>query len=121
MSRVCTELFEQELTRRGVSFARDIESGRHVVERGDGTRLLISLENLCREFERDNDTGRVARFIDTVLASGPSPLEWRKAESRLYLALEPSDYSERSDLARAVSDKVDRVPVLFDDEHGAIS
>ena len=121
MLRTCRQLLEVELRRRGVSFAHDIESGRHVVQRADGTRLLISLENLSREFERDNDEGRIARFVDSVLGSGSSPRVWQEAESRLYLALEPSDYAERSDLARAISNRVDRVPVVFDDEHGAMS
>jgi len=121
MSPSCTELFEQELRRRGISFARDSESGRHVLERVDGTRLLLNLDNLTREFERDDDPGRIARFIDTALASGGSAKTWAEARLKLFLTLEPNHFAEPSDLARAVSERVDRVPVLFDPEIGAIT
>lgn len=121
MSPSCVELFEQELQRRGISFTRDGESGRHVIEHADGTRLLLSLDNLTREFERDKDTGRIARFIDTALASGGWARTWAEARAKLFLALEPNHYAELSDLARAVSEHLDRVPVLFDPERGAIT
>jgi len=121
MSHSCIHLFEQELRRRGVSFALDRESGRHVVERTDGTRLLISLDNLSREFERDPDPGRIIRFADTVLATGLREHAWAEAHANLFLALEPHHFAEPPDLAKAISDRVDCVPVVFDPELGAIT
>lgn len=121
MSPSCVQLFEQELQRRDISFTRDSESGRHVIERADGTRLLLSLDNLIREFESDKDMGRIARFIDTALASGRWSRTWAEARARIFLALEPNHYAERSDLARALSEQLDHVPVLFDADRGAIT
>jgi hypothetical protein len=120
-SKSCRELFEQELNRRGVAFARDADSGRYEVKRADGTRLQISLENLCREFYRDNDPAHIARFIDTALSVRRIAKLWAEAERGLYLNLEPSDYADRSVLASTISGHVDSVPVLFDRNTGLIT
>lgn len=85
MSPSCIQLFEQELQRRGISFARDGKSGRHVIERADGTRLLLSLDNLIREFERDKDTGCILRFIDMAQAGGGWVSTWGEAHAKLFL------------------------------------
>lgn len=121
MSQSCIELFEHELEKKGIAFAREADTGRHVIERPDGMRLLVSLDNLSREFERDRDSGRISRFIDTLLTAGNSPKSWVDAQMKLFLALEPRHFAEPPDVTRAVSDHVDRVPVLFDPDLGAIT
>jgi len=121
MSQTCAEAFELELRRRNIAFTRDSESGRHVVERADGRRALVSLDNLSRKFERDKDPGAIIRFIDTILAAGDEPQSWEEACPKLLLALEPRHFAEPPDVARAVSDQVDCVPVVFDPDIGAMT
>lgn len=101
--------FEEELRRRGFSFSIDAESGRHAVEIGGG-RMLVSLDNLQRDVASDGDVGRVARFVDAVVASAGAS-EAAVSADQLYWCLEPSDYEERADYRVAMSDCVDRVLV----------
>src|SRR5690349_7722835 len=102
-------LFENELRLRGFPFSIDAESGRHAVEIGGG-RMLISLDNLQRDVAGDSDAGRVARFVDAIVASS-SASETPLSADQLYWCLEPSDYAERADYRVAMSNRVDRVLV----------
>ncbi len=106
--------FEDELRRRGLSFSIDDESGRHAVEIGDW-RTLVSLDNLRRDVAGDGDLGRVARFVDAVVASAGDPESGLSAD-QLYWCLEPSNYEERADYRVAMSDCVDRVLVSLSDD-----
>jgi uncharacterized protein YtpQ (UPF0354 family) len=101
--------FEEELRRRGFTFSIDAESGRHAVEIGGG-RMLVSLDNLQRDFASDGDVGRVSRFVDALVASAGAP-EAAVSANHIYWCLEPSDYEERADYRVAMSDCVDRVLV----------
>ncbi|QDU73374.1 hypothetical protein Pan97_03440 [Bremerella volcania] len=103
------EQFERELTERGYSFTIDPESGCHLVT-VDETELKVSLENLERELAAGIDGDRVARFVDTVLASVET-FDDDYAAERLYWSLEPNDYEEKADYCEAVSDSADRVLV----------
>lgn len=101
--------FEDELRRRGFAFSVDAESGRHEVEVGGG-RMLVSLENLQRDVASDGDVGRVARFVDAVVASA-GEFDATVSADQIYWCLEPSDYKERADYCVAMSGRVDRVLV----------
>lgn len=103
------ELFENELLQRGFPFSIDAESGRHAIEIGGG-RMLICIENLQRDVTADGDTGRVARFVDALLASAGAA-EGELSAERLYWSLEPNNYEQRADIREVVSDHVDRVLV----------
>lgn len=109
-----TLLFEEELKRRGLPFELDAGSGRHVVSI-HGTRLFISLENLRRDVLGDGDTGRVSRFVDSLVDSGrtnDTPL----SAANLHWCLEPADHREKADFRVPMSDLVDRVLVHLSDD-----
>lgn len=108
------DLFQSELHRRGLAFSIEADTGRYVMESG-GSRLLISIENLRKDFERDGDTGRVMRFVDAVLASR-APQQERYTPEQLYWCLEPNDYSEPADYRVPVSECVDRVLVVLSND-----
>jgi hypothetical protein len=112
-------LFEDELQRRGLAFDIDEESGRHAVEVGGG-RMLVSLENLDRDVARDGDTGRIARFVDAIVASS-SASESDFSADRLYWCLEPSDHREKADYRVALSDRVDRVLVHISSDNRLVT
>jgi hypothetical protein len=113
-------LFEHELSRRGVSFRRDPDSGRYVLN-ARGLELFVSLENVAREYRRDENPACIARFIDTVLATDVDHATWAQAQGSIFYCLEPSDHVEPSELRSAVSDRVDRVPVFFQESTGRIA
>ena len=112
-------LFEQELTRRGIAFRPDGATDRYVIDHA-GTEFFVSLHNVSREYARDQDAGRIRRFVDSVL----SPLleqSWEESRTSILFCFEPSDYAEPPELRYSISDRVDRVPVHFDSTHGLIS
>jgi hypothetical protein len=103
------DAFEAELGKRGIRFTVQKESGRYRLK-VDGTELLVSIENLQRDFATDGDLARVARFVDTVLTTtvtDEKPLD----PQRLFWCFEPNDYEEKPDYRKPVSDRVDRVLV----------
>lgn len=113
------EQFERELTTRGFSFEIDPESGCHVLSIHEG-HLTISLENLERELASGVDPDRVARFVDTVIASA-KPNDSDYAAERLYWSLEPNDYQDKADFCESVSESADRILVHLSACGSAIS
>src|SRR5690242_7802399 len=98
------ELFERELQSRQFAFSI-AEDGRYRIESGDGGTLLVSLDNIAREFERDRDAALIERFVDRVL----SPLEvpgWERARSQIYWSAERFDNDFGDTLRETVSDTV---------------
>jgi hypothetical protein len=112
-------LLERELAHRGISFRRDPDSSRYILI-ARGLELFVSLDNFAREYRRDADPSRIARFVDSVLATGVDHASWAKAQNSIFYCLEPSDHVERSELRSSISDRVDRVPVLFGTSSGRI-
>lgn len=103
------EQFEWELTERGFSFKIEPESGCYLVS-VDESQLKVNLENLERELASGVDADRVARFVNTILASA-TVTDGDYAADRLFWSLEHNDYQEKADYCEAVSDSVDRVLV----------
>jgi len=112
------ELFEAELSRRGIAFEIDPESGRYAIERTGG-RFLVNLDNIAREFERDGEIDRIFRFVDTIQNATPSAGSF--VVENVFWALEPSDYEEKADYREAISDRVDRVLVHLSPDIGGIT
>lgn len=119
MEELARRLFEAELARRGVSFSIDPESGRHLLEK-DGYKCRVSLENIARDLDGEDDAGRMARFVDVIMIS----LSGRKDHwqiDQLYWMLEPNDYEEKADYREAVSKQADRVLAFYDEEAGRMT
>jgi len=102
-------LFERELQNRGLRYTIDIESGRHAIEVG-ARQLLVSLDNLQRDVERDGDTERVSRFVDSIVGATSVSAGLCSAD-RLYWCVEPNDYEDMASFRVPLSDRVDRALV----------
>lgn len=113
------EEFERELTRRKVAFSIEADTGLYKFELGD-YKMAISLENLLRDAASDRDLGRVARFVDTILAT-PLRNEIKISADRLFWCLEPNDYVDKADFRVPVSDKVDRVLTHYSADEAALT
>jgi uncharacterized protein YtpQ (UPF0354 family) len=120
MPGTAASLFEQELTRRGVTFSFDRETGRYKVQH-EGLELFVSLDNLARNYERDRDSAHITGFVDAVLASPADRPSWEEARPSILFCLEPSDYQQPPEIRSAISGRVDRVPVYYDEQEGTIS
>ena len=120
MSDPLSALFEQELTRQGVSFRWDDELHLYRIEH-QGGNLLVSLDNLVRAYKRDQDESLVASFVDLVLGDRFESRPWAHAQPSILFALEPTDHVEPSDLRAPLSKQVDRVPVYVSASRGTIT
>lgn len=100
-------LFENELSRLGIPFSVDAESGRHAIELAE-SRILVSLDNLRREMEADRDVGRIQRFVKSVIGSADGS---RLSADQLFWNLEPNEYEVCPEYRVAMSEHVDRVLV----------
>ncbi len=119
MSSVVDDLFRQELSRRGVAFRHDAGSDRYIVQWQE-SELYVSLTNIEREYERDRDTSRVYRFIDSLLSPLSAVPEWEVAEPNIYACLEPR-HEDRGQLAVAISERVDKTLVFINNQRGTIT
>jgi uncharacterized protein YtpQ (UPF0354 family) len=111
MSDPVAALFEQELKRRGVQCRFDEKEQRYRVQHR-GRELLISLDNLARDYDRERDEGCVASFVDNLLSVYVEEQPWEDVQSSILFTLEPSDYAEPLPLRTPISDRVDRVPAV---------
>ncbi|MDB5336422.1 MAG: hypothetical protein JWN70_2041 [Planctomycetaceae bacterium] len=85
------ELFEAELDARGFDY-EVVEDGLYEIVAGEIT-LTVSLENMRRDYARDNDPGVVSRFAEQLDAaiSGETP-DWESVQPFIRYSLEPADY-----------------------------
>ena len=72
--------------------------------------MLVCLENLQRDVASDGDVGRVARFVDAVVASA-GEFDATVSADQLYWSLEPSEDKECANYRVAMSNCVARVLV----------
>lgn len=86
-----------------------------------GIILNLSLDNLRRIYEQDQDVSCIKRFLDAALASPRSFGGWSEESAAVYFCLEPSDYAEAPQLREPVSERLDRVAVHFDAERNVIT
>lgn len=119
MTTVVARLFGEELTRRGIAFTRDAETGLHVFQH-EGLELRVCLDNLAIQYETDQDPARIARFIDIALGTR-EPKTWESARPGLLFCLELTDYEERPPLRTSISEQADTVLVHYDDVSGHIT
>lgn len=86
------ELFQAELAKRNLSFSINPE-GLYEVKLGDVTAKL-NLENLRRDYARDNDPLAIARFAKQLdLNPFDESPSWEDVKPFLRYCLEPADYA----------------------------
>lgn len=111
-------LFEKELRRRGVVFVRrDVSCYELVLDTG---RVTVSLENVARDLERDDDANRVRRFVDSVLGTlAPLP-DWDAARDDVYWIVENRAHDLLGVVHEQLTESVVRILVHADFEAGLI-
>jgi len=107
-SDLVANLFGQELRRRGVQCRFDAEERRYRLQYR-GRELLVSLDNVTRDYDRERDNGCVASFIDNLLSRYVEEQSWEEVRSSILFTLEPSDYAEPLPLRTPISERVDKV------------
>jgi hypothetical protein len=115
-----TALFLRELEHRGIPAPSALDDGQFLLQINDST-CTVSLDNLVRDFERDQDVGRVGRFVDAVLATGQPLPPWVQAKAGIRFAAEPSDHEFGDTLYDRMTDSLCRVLVYTDTEETRIT
>jgi hypothetical protein len=114
-----TPVFEAELISRGLEFSIDEESGRHVVS-VKGFTVMVSLENLERDFSRGGGEARVANFVDQIVTVAAGASAPRTVEG-LFWSLEPNDYAEPWPYRSEISNRVDKALAYFSASAGTVT
>ncbi len=112
-------LFESQLAARGLEFALLDETRYEIVS--ESGPISVSLENLSRQFRRDQDAKAINRFLNSIL-SGRTPLPgWQQARKSIFPILEDSALEVGDNaLAKPVSEKTQLILVYFNREAGLI-
>jgi hypothetical protein len=113
------DIFETELSKRGIAFSPPDKEGLYRVQTDRG-EVIVNLENIARDYQRDGDPKSVIHFVDRVLKTSEFP-RWEIAQSLVYFSAEPSDYDFRDTIRETISDKVCRVLVLTDVDEGKVT
>ena len=108
------DLFESELTERGIEFQRR-EDGRYEIVSDDGP-MSVSLDNLARQYARDREPEAIGRFVDSVM-SGLAPVPpWEYARDAVFPMIESAEVEIGDDtIATNLSDEARLIPVYFDE------
>lgn len=112
------QLFQAELTRRGVKFER-LQDGRYSLSEGDWD-VTANLENVAKEFALKRDPRRISEFVDRALSpAGPPP--WAESERSVFWVAEPKGHEFGTTLREPASAKIQRVLAVVDLTVGTVT
>ena len=85
------ELFQLELAYRNLAFTMT-DDGLYEIQIGDVT-ATVNLENIRRNYERDNDADAITRFAKQLDVEMFDDIpDWESVKSYVRFSIEPSDY-----------------------------
>ncbi|MFO0921323.1 MAG: hypothetical protein U0905_02410 [Pirellulales bacterium] len=116
------KLFQLELENRELPFTVTDE-GLYRVQIGDVT-VTVNLENIRRNYARDNDADAIARFAKQLdIERIDDHPDWETVKTHLRFSIEPSDYQAGFDdtLHEVVSDDLVKVFVFTPPDQSRIS
>ena len=89
-------LFEKNLREKNIKFKK-LEDGRYEVNTNSGINK-ISLDNVKRNFLRDEDPEVISRFVENILQKIDALPAWDKLSLHIYPSLEPQDNSSLANI-----------------------
>ncbi|WP_373542266.1 hypothetical protein [Chamaesiphon sp.] len=107
--KTADNVFSSELDERGIAYSVTIE-GLYEIQIHSQT-VIVNLENIRRNYERDSDADAIVRFVDKVdtdfITETPS---WDDVRQYIRYSLEPSDEEEfKGVVFNAISDELNQV------------
>lgn len=89
-------IFEARIKEHGMAFEID-ENGLYVFQ-VEGTTFTVNLENVAKDYQRDQDPDAIRRFADRLLADyNESTPDWQTVQPFIRFQLEPDDYADGFD------------------------
>ena len=114
-----TPVFESQLTERGIVF-EPLDDGRYELKTQAGD-MKIALDNLSRQYSRNQDEATVSRFIDSILSGLTLLPTWQDSQSHVFPMLESTVVDIGDDTIRkAVTDSTRLLLVHFNEDAGII-
>jgi hypothetical protein len=102
------EKFKAQLESHGMEIDSVDEKGLISISKDDVT-LKVSLENVRRNYERDQDESHISALVDTlILYSIPLP-EWQEAKDDIYISLFPNDHEFNDFINKLVTEEFSKV------------
>lgn len=116
------ELFQIELANRNLSFTLTVD-GLYEIKIGEVT-ATVNLENIRRNYERDNDADAITRFAKQLDVEIFEEIpDWESVKSYVRFSIEPSDYETgfKDTLHEIVTDELVKVFVFTSSDGSRIS
>lgn len=103
--------FESQIQKQGMKIDSVDETGLIYISQGELT-LKISLDNLRRDYERDNDKSHISDFVQTLVSySIEIPSNWSDAKDDIFISLFPNDYDFNDFIRHEITDVFSKVYV----------
>jgi len=100
--------FKELIEEKNLSIDKVDDEGLIHIKRNDWV-VKISLDNIRKQYNQDNDISCVDDFVDVML-SGLEPIpEWKIAKERVYFSLFPSDFEFDDVINYPITSKVSTV------------
>ncbi len=114
-----TLVFEYQLNQRGIEF-QVLDDGRYELVTPTGG-FTIALDNLSRQFAREQDEAAVDKFIDSILdARAPLP-SWEDAQAGIFPMLESSELEVGANtIGKTLTYATNLLLVYFNEDAGTI-
>ena len=113
------QFLESELSERAIAY-RALDDGRYELAI-DSRQLIIGLDNLSRQYAKDQDEQVISDFVDSIVGSLQPIPEWKEARHKVFTLLETTDLEiDDQVIHRELSRLAQIIPVYYDEKSGSI-
>lgn len=103
--------FKLQIEKQGMKIDSVDATGLIYIAQGE-TTLKISLDNVRKNYKRDNDSTHISDLVETLISySIELPSKWTDVKNDIYLSLFPNDYGFENVLHSKITDEFSKVYV----------
>ena len=103
------ETFKSQIESNGMKIDAVDETGLISITKG-AIKLKISLDNVRRNYERDNDEIHISDLVQTLISHAfELPTDWTTVKDDIYISLLPNDYDFDNTPFKSISDEFSKV------------
>lgn len=108
------EEFKSQIEREGMKIDSVNETGLIYISKGEIT-LEISLENVRKNFKRDNNKNHISDLVKSLLTySVEFPVVWDEVKENIYISFIPNNFDFKDIVNFRMTDKINKVYVYND-------
>ena len=103
--------FKLQIEKHGIRIDSVDETRLIYISQGE-TTIKVSLDNVRKNYERDNDTSHISDLVQTlVYYSIELPSKWAEVKNDIYISLFPNNYEFADSLHKKITDEFSKVYV----------